>query len=271
MDTKDVKTEPVEVQKATRSALVRKWFFYILIGGLIVSALISIIAVLIGEVNDVVMRALWTTVIMVVHSLVVVGFLSAASNNKNSLADEVILNTLITLTVASFMTSVFGTWEVFSSEMVADLYQLYFYALFASILIFCLLHARLSDPATAISAKASIGIAIAFVLYLIPSVFDNTTVLPDMYYRGIAAFAILLSTTVVITVIYQWVYAIKHRDELASERAAAMATRHEASAEVRSSMPTAIKVLLIVVAVVFATPIVFGLLLALLGALVRFS
>lgn len=271
MDTKDVTIEPLEDRKATRSNQARKWFFYILIGGLVVSALISIIAVLIGEINDVVMRSLWTTVIMVVHSLVVVGFLSAASNNKNSLADEVILNTLITLTVASFMTSILGTWEVFSGEMVADLYQLYFYALFASILIFCLLHARLSDAATALSAKASIGIAVAFVLYLIPSVFDNTTILPDMYYRGIAAFAILLSTTVVITVIYQWVYAIKHRDLLARERAAAIAKRHEETSVVGTPMPTVVKVLLIVVAIVVGAPIVFGLLIGIIGALVRFS
>lgn len=271
MDNKNVKTESMEVQKGMRSAQVRKWFFYILIGGLIVSALISIVAVLIGEINDLVARSLWTTVIMVAHSLVAVGFLSAASNSKNSDADEVVLNTLITLTVASFMTSVLGTWQVFSGDIVGDLYQLYFYVLFASILVFGLMHARFSDKATALSAKASIGITVTFVTYLIPSVFDNARVLPDVYYRGIAAMAILLSTTVVLTIIYQWVYAIKNRERLAGERAKAMAQRHAAALEGRPSMPMPVKVLLIVIAVLFAAPIMFGLLLGLLGALVQFS
>lgn len=271
MDNKDVTVKPVEVQKDSPSVQVRKWFFYILISGLVVSAVISIVAVLIGEFNDLVARSLWTTVIMVIHSLMVVGFLSAASNTKNSTADEVILNTLIGVTMASFITSVLGTWEVFSGEIVGDLYQLYFYVLFASILVFGLLHARFSDKATALSAKASIGITAAFVTYLIPSVFDNGHMLPDAYYRGVAAMAILLSTTVVLTVIYQWVYAIKNRDKLAAERAEAMAKRHADASGVRTSMPTAIKVLLIVIAVIFATPIVFGLLLALLGSLMRFS
>jgi len=273
MDKKDTTLNPatdtpVEEPKK-RSAQLRKWFFYILIGGLVVSALISIVAVLIGEINDVVARSLWTTVLMVVHALVGVGFLSAASNSKNSTADDVMLNTLVGLTVASFITAVLGTWEVVPGDIIGDLYQLYFYVLLASILVFCLLHARFSDAATALCAKISIGTTLAFLIYLVPSAFDNTNSLATMYYRGVAAFAILLSTLVIVTVIYQWVYAIKNRDRLAQERAQAIAEGRSDVPAPSSSMPTPVKVVLIVIGVLFGAPLAFGLLIGIIGAFAR--
>lgn len=269
-----------QAQEATnvpvkRSSTIRKWFFYILIGGLIISAVISIIAVLIGEVNDVVARSLWTTVIMVVHSLIAVALLTAASNEKNSTADEVALNVLVGLTVASFVTAALGTWEVLSGAVVGDLYRLMFYALFTDVLIFILLHSRFSDSAIARSAKVSIGITVAFFIYLIPSVFTGSLdyVMPDIYNRGIAAFSILLSTSVVITIIYHWVYTLKHRDERVREQAEAIARGEQApvvAAPVNSPMPTWLKVLLIVIVAIFGLPILLGVLGGIILTMSRF-
>lgn len=260
------KEQVVVVQESethhSRATTIRKWFFYILIGGLVVSAVISIAAVLVGEINDVVARSLWTTFIMVVHSLIAVALISAATNERNSTADEVALNVLVGLAIASFITAAFGIWEVFSGAVVGDLYRLMFYALFADLLIFGLLHSRFSDTAIARSAKVSIGITVAFFVYLIPSVFSNSLnyTLPDIYGRGIAAFSILLSTSVVITIIFHWVYAMKYRDQRIKERAEEIAAAQAAGVPVAQPMPVWLKVLLIVIVAVFGLPIVLGIL-----------
>lgn len=246
----------------SRATTIRKWFLYILIGGLIVSAVISIAAVLIGEINDVVARSLWTTFIMVAHSLIAVALISAATHERNSTADEVALNVLVGLAIASFVTAALGIWQVLSGAVVGDLYRLMFYALFADLLIFGLLHSRFTDTAIAQSAKVSIGITVAFFLYLIPSVFSNSLnyTLPDIYGRGVAAFSILLSTSVLITIIFHWVYAMKHRDERIRERAEAVAVAQAAGVPAPQPMPVWLKVLLIVIVAVFGLPIVFAIL-----------
>ena len=255
-------TQEVMATPHSRSTTICKWFFYILIGGLIVSAVISIMAVLVGEINDVVARSLWTTFIMVVHSLIAVALISAATNARNSVADEVALNVLVGLVIASFITAALGIWEVFSGAVVGDLYRLMFYALFSDLLIFGLLHSRFSDTAIARSAKISIGITVAFFLYLIPSVFSNSLnyTLPDIYGRGVAAFSILLSTSVVITIIFHWVYAMKHRDEKDHERAEAIAAAQASGVPAPQPMPVLLRVLLIVIVAVFGLPIVLGIL-----------
>lgn len=256
----------MEVEKTTKSSMgqFRKWFFYILIGGLVVSAVIAIIAVLVGEMNELVIRSLGTTLIMAFHAAVGVGFFAAASNSKNSAADDVVYNTLIGLTVASFITSVLSIWEVITGPIVSNLYELYFDAFLASVLVFCLLHARMSDPATGMSAKISIGTTIAFLAYLIPGIFAETGSLPAVYDRGVAAFAILLSTSVVITLIFHWVYAIKHRDEIEAERAA-----RAKDTKGWHSLHPLLKVLVVLVTIFIAMPVVIVLLAALVGVFAR--
>lgn len=268
----DASTELDSANAQSHPATIRKWFFYILIVGLIVSAVISIIAVLIGEINDVVTRALWTTFIMVLHSLIAVGLLSISTNKRNPNADEVALNILVGLTIASFVSSALGTWGVLSGAVVSDLYKLIFYALFADLLIFILLHSRMTDRAIARSAMASIGITVAFFIYLIPNVFTNSLnyTLPDIYNRGVAAFSILLSTAVVITIVFHWIYRIKHADELESQANAGQADAQLSEGSTpKQTMPLWAKVVLIVVGIVFGLPIVIGVLGGLLALLTR--
>lgn len=250
-----------EKKPLTRSATIRKWFFYTLIGGLVVTAIISIIAVLIGGINDVVARSLGTTAVMVVHSLIAVALLSVSTDDTHSKASNISLNVLVGLTIASFIASVLGIWEIVDGAIIGNIFQLLFYALFADVLLYGLLRSRFTDKAIATSAYVSIWTTVVFYVYLIPSVFadDMNVVLPDIYNRGMAAFSILLSTAVVVTVIFHWVYNLKHRDQLIQERAEVF-NKGEVSQEARPQMSTGLKVFLIIIAVLFGIPIALGIL-----------
>ena len=68
--------------KEQRLGKLRLAFLYVLIGGLILSALISVFGILIGEFNSVIQKALLTTFIFVSHSLIVLALVSADTKNQ---------------------------------------------------------------------------------------------------------------------------------------------------------------------------------------------
>lgn len=234
-------------------ARFRKYFLYILISGVVVSALISIVAILVGEINDYIARALWTTVSMVVHAMIALAFMSATSKNRTT-GQELVLNTLFSITIASFFTSTLGLWDVISGQTVVDFYQLYIYALFAVLIIQMLLSVNVVDKITNKFMQVAIGITVVLWAYLIPSVFDNDypKTWPEIYYRGIAAIGILLGTTLVLVAIFHKLYFTKHPE-----------LRAAAAAKKSGGMP----VWLIVVLCVIGVPMALGYLGAILSAL----
>lgn len=198
------------VQPPASRGNIKKYFLYVLIGGLVASALVSIVAVLVGEFNDFVQKSLMTTMLIVVHSLVVLAFISVGGGRRNK-ASEIILDTLFGITIASFVTSIFAVWEIVTGSIIGHLYLMYFYAVVAALLIRSLLSADRIDNVTRILADISIYITIFLFVLLMPSVFVEYPVeLPDVYYRGIAATGILLGTTTILTAVFLRLYASKH-------------------------------------------------------------
>lgn len=193
-----------------RPSQIKKWFLYIMIGGLVVSAAISIMAVLFGEFNDFIQKSLFTTLSIVAHSLLALSFVSVNVEHRTK-ADEVILNTLFGIIIASTATSLLAIWKIITGSIIGDLYLVYLYALIAAVLCRALLQANRVDNVTRMLADASIFITIFLFFLLLPSVFvDTPSTLPDIYYRGIAATAILLGTTSVLTAILHRLYVNKH-------------------------------------------------------------
>jgi hypothetical protein len=206
-----------EQNNKSKPSQIKKYFLYIMIGGLIVSAAISIMAVLFGEFNDFVQKSLFITLSIVAHSLVALAFVSINVEHR-TIADEIIVNTLFGIIIASSATSFMALWEVITGPIIGDLYLMYLYALIAAVLCRALLQANRVDNTTRILVTASIVITIFLFLLLLPSVFVNTTyTLPDIYYRGIAATAILLGTTSVLTAIFHRLYVNKHPEFHANE------------------------------------------------------
>lgn len=250
-------TRPIVV-KNQKLVNFRHYFLYVLIGGLVISAVISIVAVLTGSFSDFLGRSLLTTFLMVLHALAAIALISATSDSRSQ-AGEVLVDTTFGLTVLSFITSTLATWKIFTSEITGDLYQIYFFALIASLIVYGLLKAVRSDKMTRLLSNISIAVtAIAFV-YNIPSAFDNSYPhsLPDLYYRGLAALAILLGTSTVLTIIFHWMYRNKH-PELKNQ-----------SEKSQHHMPVALKIVLIILAVVIGLPLFFALL-GLLSYLIRY-
>ena len=202
----------VSEQPAKSSFNLNKYFLYTLVGGLIISALISVVAVLIGEFNATMSRALGTTVTMVIHTLIALVLISASSKSKRP-NGSFLINTLIFITIASFITSLLSIWDVLTGQIVVDLYALYFYTFFASLWSRLLLRVggALADKPTRIISLVAIGFTALFYVLLIPSTFTHyPATLPDVYYRGMAATAILLATTSVLTTVFHRIHLFKH-------------------------------------------------------------
>lgn len=224
---------------------VKKYFLYVMIGGLVLSATISIIAVLIGEFNDYIQKSLLTTFSIVIHSMLALAFVSVNTEHHNE-ADEIPLNTLFGIIVASFATSIFAIWDIMSGEIVGDCYLAYFYAIIAALLCRVLFQSNRTDKNTRALANSSMGVTVFLFVLLMPSVFVNyPALLPDIYYRLIAATAILLGTTSVLTAIMHRLYINKHP---------------EINAEVsnKKHFPNIIVVIIVVVILLYLLPYSFS-------------
>jgi len=189
----------------------RKYFLYIMIGGVIVSALISIVAILVGRFDDTIGRALWTTLLTVIHASLILSFLSMTARRRAA-SDELIINTLYALTIASYFTSILSVWRVLSGRVTGDFYQLYFYTLIAAFALWIVMRIQVLDSATERLRQALLGTLVLLWAYLIPSVFDDNyvKVLPGIYYRGIAAIIVLLGTIAMLMTIFHRIYVVRH-------------------------------------------------------------
>ena len=196
----------------TEGIPVKKYIMYVLIGGLVLSALISIVAVLVGEFSDTVRRAFGTTFTIMVHSLLGLLFLSV--KRIRTLAGSIMLNTIFTLVVASMMTSILSIWDIFSSRFTGDLYTTYFLSIIAALIIAGLVSAHIKDKVVgAIAWSAAGSVAVAFAS-LLPWIFaEYARLLPDFYFRVVAALFILAATATILTIIFDRLYQLKNPDK----------------------------------------------------------
>lgn len=197
-------------KNTSRSAKFRKYTLYVLIGGLIVSSLISILAILTGEFSDTIRRALLTTLLMVVHALLALAFVSVEPG-KDKFTSVLITNVSFGIVVASFFTSVLGTWGIFDAGTVRECYTTYVLAFLVTLMASVVLQLRHEKLRTRALAFVSTG-ALVFQYALVqPWIFvDDNSNLPDIYYRSIAATGVLLITLIVLTTISYRLYAAKH-------------------------------------------------------------
>ncbi len=210
--TPDATQPPASPETSMVKFNLNKYFLYTLVGGLVISALISVVAVLIGEFNSTVSRALGTTVSMVIHTLVALLLISINTKSEKP-SGGFLINTLIFITVASFITSTLSIWDVLTGQIIGDLYAIYFYTFCASLWSQLLLRVggNLLDKPTRIVSRTAIGFTAFLYTLLIPSTLTHyPTTLPDLYYRTMAATAILLATASVLTTVFHRIYIFKH-------------------------------------------------------------
>lgn len=194
----------------------KKFFLFNLIGALIISALVAVVTVIIGEFNEVAWRVLFTLLMVVIHSLVSLAFIwdDERQNTFDRLA--FFTNILFLLIVLSFITSILGIWKVIPGETVWRIYESYFVVGFASLHSDILSKALNKEGYMDIMIYINYFFIVIVVLMLQPIIYlDNAyQTLGELYYRFLAAAGIIDGTLSILTIIFYKLYMHKHpRDD----------------------------------------------------------
>ena len=193
----------------------KKFFLFNLIGALVISAIVAVITVLIGEFNETAARVLFTLLMVVVHSLIALAFIW--DNTRQNTFDRLAFftNILFLIIVVSFITSILGIWEVISSETVWNLYQTYFVIGFASLHSDILSKALKREKYLDMIVYLNYAFIAIVVLMLMPIIYiDNAfSVLGEIYYRFLGAAGIIDGTLSILAIIFYKLYMHKHPEE----------------------------------------------------------
>lgn len=193
----------------------KKFFLFNLIGALVISAIVAVITVLIGEFNETAARVLFTLLMVVVHSLIALAFIwdDTRQNTFDRLA--FFTNVLFLIIVVSFITSVLGIWEVIPGETVWHLYQTYFVVGFASLHSDILSKALKRENYLDMIVYVNYIFIAIVVLMLMPVIYITNAfdVLGEIYYRFLGAAGIIDGTLSILAIIFYKLYMHKHPEE----------------------------------------------------------
>lgn len=179
-----------------------------MVAGLIGAATIAVIAVLAGSFSDTFGKALFTLGLVVLHALICLAFLERTI--KSSRSFKFFENSFFIIIVLSFLTSIFGVWEIFPGELVAKLYGTYF------ILLFACLHGQMLDETKAKQTYidnivlANYALMAIVILFILPLIWVTDAEFGDFYYRLLAAAGIIDATLTILAVIFHRMYVQKH-------------------------------------------------------------
>lgn len=193
---------------------LKKLSIKIMIGSLIAAAGLAVIAVLIGEINDVLFRALATLGIVALHALASLAYIGNTTDQAEESQKEELSffrNTVFVILVLSFFSAVFGVWEVLPGEVVGKLYLTY------GVLVFASLHGEMLVATTKKETTIDRIVYSNYVLMaivigmLLPLIWFATEVeFADFYYRLLAAAGIVDATLTILAVILHRMYLQKH-------------------------------------------------------------
>ncbi len=196
---KDTPSQVIKAEESTRLGKIKLAFLYTLIGGLVISAIISVVAILIGEFNDVVQKALATTFVIVLHSLLVLAIVSA--DKYNQLGKSLLSTTILATVVASIVTSTLGIWHLWADDASWKAFFIYLLVIGSAFIAAGIWKLRTAHKPTLALVYTSAGLLGLFTVALIPWIVLDATALTDLYFRVVAALTILGATALVVTVI----------------------------------------------------------------------
>lgn len=188
---------------------LKKLSIQVMIGSLIGSAALAVIAVLVGSFSDTFGKALFTLLFVMIHALACLGFADQAAkpNEKNLRFFE---NSVFTLIVLSFFTSIFGVWGIIDGEIITKLYGTY------GVLFFASLHGQMLSQTTGKQSNidnivyANYALMAVVILLLLPVIWVDSSSFEGFYYRLLAAFGIIDATLTILAVILHRMYLQKH-------------------------------------------------------------
>lgn len=191
---------------------IKKLFLFIIIGGLITAALVAVITILVGGFNEIANKALLTLLMVIIHALFALAFMWDDEKHDRFKELTFFLNIVFSLTLLSLFTSIFGIWEIISKEIVLNLYQTYFVIIFATLhtnILFGILKKEKYMDIIVYANYVFIAI-VALMLQWVIYVNDAMTTLGDMFFRIIAAAAVIDFTLTILAVIFYKLYIHKY-------------------------------------------------------------
>lgn len=201
---------PVVVE--ARLGKLKQAFLYVLIIGLVAAALTSVIALLIGNFfSEAIGKSLLTILIFFSHSLLILGVLWA--DRYNEVGRKLLPTAIIALVFASMISTTLGTWEIINAELAWRIQGLYFLILGAIFIILGTLRLRVQQTATQIGSYITVGLVSAMVVAVAPWILKVVDKFDPLYFRIVAALAILAATSFLITLVLRGI-AVGHNAEL---------------------------------------------------------
>tara|TARA_B100000949_G_scaffold211079_1_gene204432 strand:+ start:402 stop:1244 length:843 start_codon:yes stop_codon:yes gene_type:complete len=201
---------PAAPPSDTRLGKLKLAFLYVLIAGLASSAIVAVAALLLWDFTSAMARSLLTIFIFFTHSLLVLGVLWA--DKRNQVGRLILPTTIVVLALANMITTTLGTWDIISAETAWRAVGLYFLALGAVFVINASLQLRIAHQAVQIALYTSIGFIVATVVAVSPWVLQVVETFDPLYYRIVAALAILTTASFLIALILRGIALAQHHE-----------------------------------------------------------
>jgi hypothetical protein len=214
-------TQPEVITQPSRLSKLKLAFLYVLIGGLAASGLLAIVALLVGSFSTEIQKSLQTIFIFFSHSLLILALLW--SDKYDDVGRKLLPTTIFALTLANIITTTLATWEIITTETGWRALGLYFLIIGAVFIISGLLKLRLKHAVTLQGIYATIGSISLLVIALAPWVLVESINFDPLYFRIVAALAILSSTIFIIAIILRSI-ALAHNSELKASKPATTPT-----------------------------------------------
>jgi hypothetical protein len=203
--------EPNTSTNQTNLSSLKSIFFKVLMACLVAAAGVAIFTVLAGKFNDVLAKSLASIAMVALHTLASFSYIDATQKRHSPNALSFLTGAVFFFIVISFVTSVFGVWELIPTDLIYKLYATYF------VLLFAILHAETLAKTLRTTQAITYVVGTNFVLMtivtimLMPVIYiSNTSSLGDFYFRALAAAGILDATLTLLAVIMHKQYLDKH-------------------------------------------------------------
>ena len=187
-------------------------FIKVIIGGVVGAAGIAVVAVLIGEFNDTLGRALLTLALVTIHALVSLSYMERKDANGN-MDFSVFSNVIFSMIVMSFFSSIALAWGAIDIEQTFRIYVSYGIIAFATLHAEILAETMKKDKTIDNLVIANYFFMFLVVVLLLPWVLIVNIALPDIYFRLMAAFGIIDTTLTILVAVFQRLYLQKHPKE----------------------------------------------------------
>lgn len=213
-----VKAEETKI--LTKSEKLKRSFFQILIGCLLGSAAIAVIAVLFGSFNEVLGRSLGTIGMVALHALLAFSYVNETEKKDKKdggRSIDLFSNTMFVLIVVSFITSVFAIWDLLPEGLTLKLYMAYFVIIFATLHADVLYRIRGFEKKIDTIVTTNYFFMTAVVLMLFVIIFSaDPSDLGGFYFRLLAAVGIIDATMSITAIIMQKLH-LQKLPELAND------------------------------------------------------